>query len=88
MAKVLEAEDLVAEEQKHEVHQVYRDVALLGVGPETGAWQLPQIDEYLNREYLSEGWEIKAAIPCGIRNIGEDARAPRMVLGMLYVLVK
>lgn len=83
----IQPKGLEGEEYKPEMHQVYRDLALLNVTDPKAA-QIPDVDAYISIEYLQDGWTLKEAIPCGIRNIGEDARNPRLVLGMLYVLVR
>lgn len=80
----IEMSELVQHGQK--IHQVYRDIDLLGVGAE-GAQPLPVVTAYID-QYLAEGWTVLKVIETGIRNVGADQRAPMPILGLLYILVK
>ena len=79
-----EMSELIQHGQK--IHQVYRDVDLLGVGA-GGAQPLPVVTAYID-QYLAEGWTLLKVVETGIRDVGGDRRTPMPILGLLYILVK
>lgn len=79
-----EMSELVQHGQK--IHQVYRDVDMLGRGI-PGTTPLPEVTAYID-QYLAEGWTLLKVIEAGVRDVGETVRDPMPVLGLMYILTK